>query len=326
MLPEVRYDALLGVTGLFSQRSRLSSREPIELGNGEQCSPRLWMRCPVPLAAWDQSVYFAVIAAITKSGSVVTANTITPDDTLWHRLQVTEDGTDLEAGTATVSWRELSRLAGARTHGGKTVILLKRALERLASVTCWFNQPPVEWGAKLISWERTKRGVQLALHPHATRVALGRPRRGGKPWRYALVSLSERYALLDRRKANHLQSQARCEFPPLPVAQVTHAWLSAWMRRIESRKIRSAALANRMYSDSVDRRSGAARQRAVRRGLEAIGTLPGWKVSFDGDQCRISRHSPGEAHKPGIVDPKVVSCGPENRSAVVGSVVSRGYD
>lgn len=326
MLPEVRYDALLGVTGLFAQRSRLSSREPIELGNREQCSPRLWMRCPVPLAAWDQSVYFAVIAAITKSGSVMTAKTITPDDNLWHRLQVTEDGTALEAGTATVSWRELSRLAGARTHGGKTVLLLKGALERLASVTCWFNQPPVEWGAQLISWEPTRQGVQLALHPHATRVALGIPGRGGKPWRYALVSLSERYALLDRRKANHLQSQSQSEFPSLPVAQVTHAWLSTWMRRIESRKIRSASLVNRLFSDAVDRRSGAARQRAVRLGLEAIGTLPGWKVCFDGDHCRISRHCPDEAHDPGSVDPKVVSCGPENRSGVAGSVVSRGCD
>jgi hypothetical protein len=293
MLPEVRYDALLGVTGIFAQRSRLSSREPIELGNREQCSPRLWMRCPVPLAAWDQSVYFAVIAAITKSGSVVTAKTITPDDNLWHRLQVTEDGTALEAGPATV---------------------------------CWFNQPPVEWGAQLISWEPTKQGVQLALHPHATRVALGIPGRGGKPWRYALVSLSERYALLDRRKANHLQSQSQSEFPSLPVAQVTHAWLSTWMRRIESRKIRSASLANRLFSDAVDRRSGAARKRAVMLGLEAIGTLPGWKVCFDGDHCRISRHSPDEANNPGGVDPKVVSCGPENGSGVVGSVVSRGYD
>jgi hypothetical protein len=46
--------------------------------------------------------------------------------------------------------------------------------------------------------------------------------------------------------------------------------------------------------------------------------LPGWQVSFDGDQCRISRYLPDEARNPGSVDPKVRSCGPDNRSGVAG--------
>ena len=312
VVPDVRYDALLGVTDVFRQRSRHSAGESIWSLTNKQCSRRVEMISPGPLSVWDQSVYLAVIAAVTQSDSILTADSGPPRGDLWNQLQVTDVELAGKAGTATVSWRALARLAGVKKPGGKTIVLLTRALERLSGVECWYLQLPVRWAAQLIAWAPTAGGVQLALHPHATRVARGILHSDGKPWRYALVSLRERYALADLRR----NSASNKKVSPA-IAQVMHAWLSAWMRRTDERKIRLATLASRLFSDVVDRRSTAARFRAVKLSLEAIGRLPGWQVDIEDDLCRIRRLE-GTVGCDGV-DLDARSCGPDSRSVATNS-------
>lgn len=309
-LPDVRYDALLGVTDVFRQRSRHGAVETIWSFTDERCSRRVEMMGPGPLSVWDQSVYLAVIAAVSRSDTVVTADSGSPEGELWTRLHVTDVGFAGEAGTAIVSWRALARLSGVDRPGGKTLVLLRDALERLSAVECWYLQLPVRWASQLIAWAPTVDGVQLALHPHATRVARGILHSDGKPWRYALVSLQERYALADSRQRS--KSESNKQVSPA-IAQVMHAWLSAWMRRTDERKILLATLAGRLFSDVVNRRSTAARFRGVKLALEAIARLPGWQVEIDGELCRIRRLGDSVVGSD-CVDLDVRHCGPDGRA------------
>src|SRR5580658_5304956 len=122
---------------MFRQRSRHNAGESIWSSTNERCSRRVEVISSGPLSVWDQSVYLAVIAAVTRSDSILTADSKPPRGDLWNQLQVTDAELAREAGTATVSWRALARLGGVTKPGGKTIVLLARALERLSGVECW---------------------------------------------------------------------------------------------------------------------------------------------------------------------------------------------
>ena len=139
---------------------------------------------------------------------------------------------------------------------GKSYELLKSSLERLSMVGMRARKAGHEWSMRLLSYAVTPEGViHIALNPRFADSLLGH---------HVNVSLIERRLL-------HSE-----------VAQIAHAWLSAWLRQGSANKIGIDRLTEKIWgtqtvSDSTNRKR---RERTI-KALNEISEL-GWNIKLKG--------------------------------------------
>jgi hypothetical protein len=274
-LPHIRVDALLGVTDTFRESAR-GSLEGYTVGNEITRSPRVSVHCQYPLAAYEQSLYFAAIAAATTRPLMISGAASDPAAiAMWNGLQVSDPDLSGPSLATSCSWSALARYAGMQPPGGRTYVLMASALSCLAAASCTVTRPPVTWSSRLLAWAKDPKGVRIALHPHVARVALPGAISEKLLLRYGIVSLEERALLQD------------------PVTQLAHAWLSCYLKRNERRprSLKIDTVARHLWADALDPRGHAKRLVRLRRALAAIGQLPGWLVCIQEGYVYVQRHA-----------------------------------
>lgn len=205
----------------------------------------------------DQSVLLAAIGMAGIEGLDLGEDAPgTMGQQLWLDLKPAEKAKKDQAVAITTTRYALLKAAGI-TDQGKSYGLLEECLWRLSMVGCRASADGFDWSMQLLSYAKRPDGrLHIALNGRFAKALSGQSVR---------VSLDERRQL-------HGES-----------AQIAHAWLSAWMRPGQCRRIRVDTLASRIWgkpgrSDATQRRRRSRTQSA----LEEIQARCGWKVQIDG--------------------------------------------
>lgn len=276
-LPQVRVDALFGVTDTFREWSTRGTLAGYTAANDPASSARISVECPHPLASFDQSMYFAAIAAVTSDPEVTSRFAPDPQDVaLWDALRVSDPDLSGPSLATTCSWSVLAYFAGMQPPGGKTYLLMADALSRLSSASCTVIRPPVTWSGRLLAWARVSKEVRIGLHPHAARIALPSAFPERLVWRYGVVSLEERARLGN------------------PASRLLHSWLSCYVKRNEPRprSLKIDTLARHVWADTLDHRGHAKRLLRLKKALAGIGLLPGWLIAVRDEHVHVQRVTP----------------------------------
>ncbi len=120
-LPQIRVDALLGVTDAFREWSvRGGTLASYTAANDPMCAPRVSVECSLPLASFEQSMYFAAIAAVS-SGPVMISRSASDSQeiTLWDALRISDPDLSGPSLAATCSWSVLAYYARHAAPGRK---------------------------------------------------------------------------------------------------------------------------------------------------------------------------------------------------------------
>lgn len=160
------------------------------------------------------------------------------------------------------TWEELNRRCGS-DNGGSAIRMRKECLRRLCEVVVWEEQQRrcVTQQSFLVSWlVGDDRRIHLALNHRLAAVFVG--------GQYARVSLAERM-------------QLRTD-----LAMHIHAFFSTSIRPGHQLHIGMGTLAARVWPldhDSAPDGTRRRRRTELRRALEALGRLRGWKVTHDNE-------------------------------------------
>jgi hypothetical protein len=198
-------------------------------------------------------------AAASRNAVVIDRHTQGVGQDLWralHEGQIAADGETLHIRT---SWRELAGRCGSQ--GGRSQQLREEQLRRLCEVVVWEKADDALRSFRQSRLVSVIQGNDLRLHL-AVNCRLAGAVMGSL---YAQVSLAERQSLAT------------------DTAQATHAFLSTTLRSGRSMPIGIDTLMHRLWSDAADgipEGTLRARRKAVRDGLEAIGALPSWTVTW----------------------------------------------
>ena len=159
-----------------------------------------------------------------------------------------------------LSWFKTTRYALLQAAGlddkGRNYKLLENCLERLSMVGCRARRDGYDWSMRLLSYAETPEGqLHIALNARCAEALAGH---------HVHVSLIERRALHG------------------DTAQLTHAWLSAWLRQGRTNSIRLDRLADKVWGPSSDNAStNRSRRERVAKALQEI-SKQGWKVITKG--------------------------------------------
>lgn len=246
-LPNIRYSALLGVTDTFRERAPNSVSAPYMTGNAADCVPRLRVDCPMPLGAYEQSVFLGAIAAVVADPQIIGTEFAEGVD-LWGALEASDRELAIRTLATSCTWSALARYSGMEGPGGRSYRRMEDALSRLLAASCTWIAAPAVWSARLLSWSYAAGQVRIALHPHMARTAMPSQFAEAQRLRFGLVSLEERSWLRD------------------PVARIVHAWLSCYVRngRDIGTTIKLDNLKRHIWADNLDRRAELKRAMRLR--------------------------------------------------------------
>ena len=135
--------------------------------------------------------------------------------------------------------------------------VLEDCLERLSMVGCRARKDGFDWSMRLLSYASSDDGtIHVALNPRFAEALAGQ---------HVRVSLIERHALGGE------------------VAQIMHAWLSAWIRPGRAGTIALDKLADKVWgSRSANASTLTTRRDRITRALKELGGLEGWSVTLSG--------------------------------------------
>lgn len=175
---------------------------------------------------------------------------------LWLDLAPSENAVTDRAIVVKTTRYALLQAAGLDDKG-RNYGLLENCLERLSMVGCRARKDGYDWSMRLLSYAATPEGqIHIALNPRFAEALSGH---------HVHVSLIERRELRG------------------DTAQLTHAWLSAWLRQGRSNSIRIDRLAEKVCgppSKNASTNRGR-RERAI-KALYVVGELRGWQVKIVG--------------------------------------------
>lgn len=213
----------------------------------------------------DQSVLLSIIGMAGIEHDEINA---THNNDLWHRLEPIEQAKKDKAVVVTTSRYKLIQAAGL-SDSGTYYGILEACLRRLSAVSCHaYSKTGDQWSMRFLSYAENADGqLQIALN--------GR-------FAHALSSQHSRIELTERRS---LKGDA---------SKIAHAWLSAWMRRGESRVIGIDKLANHVWSvESTNSSTKSTRRDLIGKALAKIDGLNTWSVEIYGrgkqSKARIKR-------------------------------------
>lgn len=175
---------------------------------------------------------------------------------LWLNLKPTE-----EAETDTAIVIKTTRYALLQAAGlddkGRNYSLLEECLERLSMVGCRARKNGYDWSMHLLSYTEAPDGtLHIALNARFAKALSGH---------HVHVSLIER---------RQLQSDT---------SQLTHAWLSAWLKAGTGNRIRLDKLAEKIWgAPSKNNSTNRSRRERMVKALKEISTLLGWKINVEG--------------------------------------------
>lgn len=252
-----RQDPALGLAPLF--RPVYHGRRPggitVEHEHGGlQMKLNIWRA----LDCRDQSVLLATIALAGKLGTEDLHAGISHcrAQQLWQNLKPEELATLDQAVVVKTSRHALLQAAGMAV-GKAEYGRLEECLERLSMVGCRVRKAEHEWSMRLLSYAKTRdERLHIALNPRFAEALSGH---------YVHVSLTERRAL------------------DSDTAQLTHAWLSAWLRQGGRNSIRLDRLAEKVCGPpSTSASTNRSRRHRISKALQDIDALNGWEVNVQG--------------------------------------------
>ncbi|SIR06875.1 replication protein C, IncQ-type [Marinobacterium stanieri] len=175
---------------------------------------------------------------------------------LWQQLQP-EDMAVMDQATVVKTTRYALLQAAGMADGTAEYNRLEDCLERLSMVGCRGRKDGYDWSMRLLSYAETPEGkLHIALNSRFAEALSGH---------HVYVSLSERRALVG------------------DTAQLTHVWLSTWLRQGCCNCIRLDRLAEKVSGPpSKSASTNRSRRERVRKALQEIGKLRGWEVKIEG--------------------------------------------
>lgn len=252
-----RCDPALWLVSLF--RTMYRGRRPGGLTiehehNGLKLKFNVWRA----LDARDQSVLLATIAlaGVLDRQELHAGIRHCRAQQLWQRLQP-EDLALMDQAIVVKTTRYALLQAAGMADGKAEYNRLEDCLERLSMVGCRARKDGYDWSMRLLSYAETPEGqLHIALNSRLAEALSGH---------HVYVSLVERRALLS------------------DAAQLTHAWLSAWLRQGASNSIRLDRLAEKVWGPpSKSIATNRKRRERIGKALYDIGKLHGWQVLIEG--------------------------------------------
>lgn len=256
-----RQDPALALVSLFRPVCR--GRRPGGLSiEHEHDGLRLKFNIWQALDSRDQSVLLGAVgltgmlAGADQTGGIDEKVSHPRGQQLWSDLKPSGNAAEDRAIVIKTTRYALLQAAGlddkARNYG-----LLENCLERLSMVGCRARKDGYDWSMQLLSYAETPEGqIHIALNPRFAKALSGH---------HVRVSLIERRAL-------HSDT-----------AQITHAWLSAWLRQGGSNVIRLDRLAEKVFGPpSREPATNRSRRKRIGKALEEISGLNGWSAKIEG--------------------------------------------
>ena len=256
-----RHDPALALVSLFRPvcRGRRPGGLTIEHEhNGLRLKFNIWQA----LDSRDQSVLLGAIGLAGMLAAVGETNGLGAEvehprgQQLWLDLKPEESAVMDKAIVVKTTRYALLQAAGMDDQG-KNYDRLEDCLERLSMVGCRARKDGYDWSMRLLSYAETPEGqIHIALNPRFAEALSGH---------HVHVSLIER---------RELHSDT---------AQLTHAWLSAWLRQGNSNSIRLDRLAEKVWGPhSKAAATNRKRRERIGKALDEISKLHGWNVKIEG--------------------------------------------
>lgn len=175
---------------------------------------------------------------------------------LWLDLQPKEKAVIDKAVVVTTTYYQLLEAAGMAT-GKLDYERVKEMLFRLSSTTCRAKKDGYDWSMRLLSYAARPDGsISIALNGRFAAALAGQ---------HIRTSLKERHAL------------------PSEIAELTHCYLTAWIREGHHQRIMLDTLAGRMWGvASANPDTTRKRRERIGEALRAIGRLEGWRTEIKG--------------------------------------------
>ncbi len=260
---EVSQDTALGMATVF---------RPLRKGKREKLDVEMpWRDCllrwrgPDQLGIADQSVLLAVMEVAREQWlSNPEAATVRAGDRLWALLTHEEDSFRADIVRVTTSYRRLALLAGY-TDGGHDLLLVRRALGRLAETTVWATRGRLTGSSHLLGWQvGDDHEVVLVLN-----------------WRLSDALHGVQYSRISMTERHELRTEA---------ARALHAVLCCKLNPGRSWPYTLDRLQRYVWGDApADAATRRQRIKRLRAALEEIGGLPRWRVTMQGDRARVAR-------------------------------------
>ncbi len=175
---------------------------------------------------------------------------------LWLDLEPKEKAVIDKAVVVTTTYYQLLESAGMAT-GKLDYERLKEMLFRLASTSCRAKKDGYDWSMRLLSYAARPDGsISIALNSRFSAALAGH---------HIRTSLKERQAL------------------PSEIAELTHCYLTAWIREGHHQRIKLDNLAVKVWGvESANGETIRKRRERIGDALRSIGDLSGWKVDVSG--------------------------------------------
>lgn len=248
-----RQDPALSLVSLFNPKPK--GERPGGLSywthhNGYDVQFAVWQA----LDSLDQSVLLAAIAMAGIEHDELRADN---GGELWSKLEPIEKAQRDRAVVIKTTRYKLMQTAGLLNEGAGYA-RLKNSLFRLSVVTCRAFRGGHEWSMKFLSYGATEDGhIRIALNG-----------------RFA-QALSQQYDRIDLKERRALKKSEP--------AQITHAWLSAWMKTGQFKEIGIDTLATHVWGDTskVASTQTSRRERLI-KALKKIDGLVTWSIDVTG--------------------------------------------
>lgn len=255
-----RQDPALGLVSLFRPvcRGRRPGGLTIEHDHdGLHFKFNIWR----VLDSRDQSVMLGLIGlagmlyAAGETNNLGAEVTHSRGQQLWLDLYPT-DSAVLDHALVVKTTRYALLKASGLDDKGRNYGLLECCLERLSMVGCRARKDEYDWSMRLLSYAETPEGqIHIALNPRFAE---------------ALSGHNVHVSLTERRELHR------------DIAQLAHAWLSAWLRRGKNKSIRLDRLAEKVWGPPSESAStNRSRRKRISKALEEISNLRGWDVEIE---------------------------------------------
>ena len=260
LVDHARHDPATALASLFRPISKGRRPGGIEVNSefdGLELKFMVWRA----LDTRDQSLLLAIIglAGISRE-RLDPQNAGERGQQLWLDLDPQEQAKFDRATIITTSRYNLLKAANM-PDTGRYYGMLEESLNRLSMVGCRAKKDSYQWSMQMLSYAEAPDGqINIALNSRFA-TALG----GQFVW----VSLDERHQLNG------------------DIAQVTHGWLSAWLKQGRTQSIGADKLVNKVWGTDASPSTARKRRQRLMQALDEISALPGWRVRRKGIGAKL---------------------------------------
>lgn len=175
---------------------------------------------------------------------------------LWGALEAKDEASRDEAVVVTTSRWALLKTAGLDDNKRHYEMLIE-CLDRLSMVGLRAEREGWKWSMRFLSWNEAPDGrINIALNGRFAAALQGQ---------HVRVSLEERGCVNG------------------DTAQITHAWLSAWIRPGRTQQIRLDRLAIKVWgNEAASSSTTRGRRERISKALNEVAKLPGWQIAITG--------------------------------------------